>query len=71
MGGSHKTTPQVLAVSFVCGICLGLGVAYGGMTDGRKTSSFFNITNLGTQFWDPRYSAIRMWVGGGYIDVIN
>lgn len=23
------------------------------MTDARKTSSFFNITNLGTKYWDP------------------
>ena len=55
MGGSSKTSPPVLTVSFVCGLCLGVGVAFGGMTDGRKTSSFFNITNLGTEFWDPRY----------------
>lgn len=39
------------AVAFVSGLLLGLGVAYGGMTDARKTSSFFNIANLGTEYW--------------------
>lgn len=48
-----STSPSVLLVSAACGLCLGIGVAYGGMTDARKTSAFFNLTNLGTPFWDP------------------
>lgn len=53
MAGKHKTSTAVLMVSFVCGLCLGIGVAFGGMTDARKSSSFFNLTNIGTEFWDP------------------
>ena len=44
MGGAHKTSVPVVVVAFACGLLLGVGVAFGGMTDGRKTSSFFNVT---------------------------
>lgn len=53
MAGNHKTSLPVLVVSFLSGLCLGVGVTFGGMTDARKSSSFFNLTNLGTEFWDP------------------
>lgn len=42
-----------VATSFACGAMLGVGVAVGGMADSRKSNSFFNVFNVGTELWDP------------------
>mmetsp|Transcript_8199 Transcript_8199/g.14843 ORF Transcript_8199/g.14843 Transcript_8199/m.14843 type:complete len:370 (-) Transcript_8199:967-2076(-) len=38
---------------FVAALILGLGMGIGGMTDPRRANAFFNLFNLGTEYWDP------------------
>lgn len=53
---SHKSTSQQIAavvMPLVCGLIMGVGLGVGGMTDSRRMSSFFNVFNLGSKWWDP------------------